>query len=113
MAHVDRDALGLSAARLPDLRSREACRGNAGLRGSGHAKRRRQLRLLSAQRDGIERGGVAAGGDPEIGQDFAGRLHGRHFPYVQECLKMLSSCRIILLFLCLPWKELQWLPSIH
>ena len=72
MAHVDRDMLALPAAQFPDLRGGKACRGNAGLRRGGDAKRRRQLRLVAGQRDGIERGRIAAGGGPEIGENFAG-----------------------------------------
>jgi hypothetical protein len=54
----------------------KSSRRDAGLRRGGNAKRRRQLRLFSGQRDGVERGGVAAGQRPEISEDFAGRLHG-------------------------------------
>jgi hypothetical protein len=85
VTHIDRDALRLPAAHLPDLRSGQCARGNPGLRRGGDAKRRRQLRLLAAQRDGIERGGIAARLGPDVGEDFAGALHegfsvfsGRH-----------------------------------
>ena len=61
MTHVDRDILALAAAQFPDLRGGKSGRGNAGLRRGGNAKRRRQLRLFAGQRDGIERGRVAAG----------------------------------------------------
>ena len=77
MAHVDRDILRLSAAQFPDLRGGKSGRGNAGLRRGGDAKRRRQLRLVTGQRDAVERGRLAAGGGPEVGENFAGRLHGR------------------------------------
>ena len=76
VAHVDGDILALPAAQFPDLRGSEPGRGDTGLRRSGDAKRRRQLRLLSRQRDGIERGRIAAGQSPEVGQNFAGALHG-------------------------------------
>src|ERR1700722_1836107 len=78
MTHVDRDILRLPAAQLPDLRGGKPGRGNAGLRRGGNAKRRRQLRLFSGQRDRIERDRVAAGQCPEIGENFARGLHGRH-----------------------------------
>ena len=48
----------------------------AGLCGGGDAKRRRQLRLIAGQRDRVERGSFAAGGGPDIGENFAGALHG-------------------------------------
>src|ERR1700722_20305911 len=78
MTHVDRDILRLPAAQFPDLRGGKPGRGNAGLRRGGNAKRRRQLRLFSGQRDRIERGNGAASQCPEIGENFARGLHGRH-----------------------------------
>ena len=76
MAHVDGDVLRLPAAQFPDLRRGKPGRGDAGLRRGGDAKRRRQLRLFAGQRDGVERGRIAAGQRPQIGENFAGRLHG-------------------------------------
>ena len=77
MAHIDRDILRLPGAQLPYLRGGKSGRGNARLRRGGNAKRRRQLRFIPRQRDGVERGNVAASRCPEIGENFAGRLHGR------------------------------------
>ena len=89
VTHVDRDILALPAAQFPDMRGRKSSRRDAGLRRGRDAKRRRQLRFLSRQRDGIERGRFAAGQRPEIGQNFAGRLHGRSL----EDAAQLYHCR--------------------
>jgi hypothetical protein len=51
-------------------------RGDADLRGSGDAKRRRQLRLVAAQSDAVQHGRLAAGRRPEVGEKFSGTLHG-------------------------------------
>ncbi len=77
MAHIDRDVLPLAAAHFPDLGRRQPGRGDADLRGGGDAKRRRQLRLIAGQRERVERGSVAAGGGPDIAEDFSGALHQR------------------------------------
>ena len=79
VTHADSDILRLAAAQLPNLRGGKSGRGDAGLRRGGDAKRRRQLRLRSCQRDGIERGWFAACQRPEASQNFAGCLHDRHF----------------------------------
>ncbi len=100
VAHVDRDILVLSAAQFPNLRGSQACRGNAYLRRGGNAKGRRQLRFFPRQRDGVERRRLAADRGPDVRKDFSGALHDRH-----SSLRVQSSA--------LPWKELQWLPSIH
>ena len=75
VAHVDRNVLRLPAAQFPDLRRGQSRRGDAGLRRGADAKRRRQLRLFAGQRDAVERGKVPARSGPEIGQNFARRLH--------------------------------------
>ena len=77
MAHIDRDVLRLAAAHLPDPGRRQPGRGDADLCGRGDAKRRRQLRLIAGQRERVERGSFAAGGGPDIGENFAGALHRR------------------------------------
>ena len=121
VAHVDGDVLRLAAAQFPDLGGGEPGRGDAGLRRGGDAKRRRQLRLLAGQRDRIERGGFAAGGGPDIGENFAGLC--------MACL--LATSFVSTLAVSHPLreakrkpsttprvdpgctrKELQWLPSI-
>ncbi len=76
MLHIDRDILRLPAAQFPYLRGGKSGRGNAGLRRGGNAKRGRQLRLFTRQRDGVECGRIAACQRPQIGKDFARRLHG-------------------------------------
>ena len=78
MTHIDRDILRLPAAQFPDLRGGQSSRRNAGLRRGGDAKRRRQLRFFARQCDGVERGKLAAGQCPEIGENFAGALHDPH-----------------------------------
>ena len=64
VTHVDGDFLILTAAQLPDIGGGQPCCGDARLRGGRDAKRRRQLRLLASQSDGIERGHIAAGQCP-------------------------------------------------
>src|SRR2546430_3432515 len=78
VTHIDRDILALPAARFPDLRGSQSRRGDAGLRRGGDAKRRRQLRLCSAQRDGVERGRIAACLGPDVRENFPGTLHELH-----------------------------------
>ena len=95
VTHVDRDILALPAAQFPEMRGGEPGRGDAGLRRGGDAKRRRQLRLFAGQRDGIERGRLAAGQTSRDRPGFRGgfawvipsedaRLyHRRHHPRKQ------------------------------
>src|SRR5260221_8106494 len=77
MADIDRHVLALAAAQFPDFGGCEASRGNACLGGSGNAERGRQLRLVPAQLDGVERGRIAADRRPDIGEDFCCTLHYR------------------------------------
>ena len=121
VSHVDRDLLRLPAARLPDLRGGKSGRGNAGLRRGGDAKRRRQLRLVAGQRDVVERGWIAAGGGPDIGQNFLGLcMIPRCCPksFVRPRFPGANRARFArkrdnVQSSALAWKELQWLPSIH
>jgi hypothetical protein len=100
------------------------------------------LRLYAGQRDGIERGRIAAGGCPDIGQNFSGTLHDAHSSLTFKAVtlkglmfKALGACSVltesepgsrfcfdafssrepipILLENAIAWKELQWHPSIH
>ncbi len=83
MHHVDRDVLRLPAALFPDFGGGKPAGRDRGLRRGIDAKRRRQHRLGAGQRDGIERGGIAAGEGPEIGEDVARGLHGQ-FRHCEE-----------------------------
>jgi hypothetical protein len=64
VAHIDRNVLRLPAAQFPYLRRGQPRRGDARLRASADAKRRRQLRFFARQRDPVERGKVTAGLGP-------------------------------------------------
>jgi hypothetical protein len=78
------------------MRCRKPSRRDAGLCRDSDAKRRRQLRFLSRERDGIERGRFAASEHPEIGEDFAGSLHGRMSQLAQPSYAGLTRVSIIL-----------------
>jgi hypothetical protein len=67
VTHVDGDLLIPPTAQLPDLRGGKSRGRDANLRCGGDTKRRRQLRFLARQADGIERGGLTASESPEIG----------------------------------------------
>ena len=61
-----------AAALLVDLRCGEPGGGDRGLRECTDAERGGQRRLLARQRDGFERGRVAAGHGPKVGEDVRG-----------------------------------------
>jgi hypothetical protein len=102
MAHIDRNLLALPAAQFPDPGRRQPGRGNTRLRRGSDTKRRRQLRLFARQRERVERGRLAAGRCPDLGENFAWAFYRAiHEPLpsdVQICAR--------------PAKELQWLRSI-
>jgi hypothetical protein len=75
MRYVHGDGLRLPAARLPDRGGGKTRRGDGGLRRGVDAERRRQHRLLPAQRDHLERRRLAAAERPETGENFSGSLH--------------------------------------
>ena len=77
MTHVDGDLLRLAAAQFPQFSCGQSSRSNSRLRRRCHSKGRRQLRFLSRQSEVVERTKVAAHRTPEIGQNFARRLHER------------------------------------
>src|SRR5205085_260902 len=75
VAHVDADMLRFARAQFPDFGGGKPRCGDADLRCGGDAERRRQLRLVAGEPHGVERSGFAAGGSPDVSEDFAGTLH--------------------------------------